>query len=108
MLCWISIFGGLLIMMGTTPAQKRCSITSVWKIKFLKTICCGLQIPEFYRNLGFDKRSVMLEWLIETQQSSQHSSKGQKTSGSEYDLGRQPMPSGQRLPRSKRPSPRCS
>ena len=41
MLRWISIFGGLLIMMGHTTAQKRCSTTSVWKIRFLKTICCG-------------------------------------------------------------------
>jgi len=41
MLHWISICGGLLIMMGTTPVQKRFSTTSVWKIKFLKTICCG-------------------------------------------------------------------
>ncbi len=41
MLCWILIVGGLLIMMGNTTAPKRCSIISGWKIKFLKTICCG-------------------------------------------------------------------
>ena len=32
-LCWISIFGILLIMMGATLAQKRCSTTPVWKIR---------------------------------------------------------------------------
>lgn len=41
MLRWISIFGGLLIMWGTMPVQKRFSITSVSKIKFLKPISYG-------------------------------------------------------------------
>jgi hypothetical protein len=41
MLRWISIFGGLLIMMGQHDRSESLSITSVWKIKFLKTICCG-------------------------------------------------------------------
>jgi hypothetical protein len=39
MLLFTIPFGGLLLMMGTNPAQKRCSITSAWKIKFLKIIC---------------------------------------------------------------------
>ena len=38
---WISSLGGVLIMMGTTPAQKRCSTTSLSKIKFPRIICCG-------------------------------------------------------------------
>jgi len=42
MLRWISIFGGLLIMMGQHDRSEALfSITSVWKIKFLKPICCG-------------------------------------------------------------------
>jgi hypothetical protein len=41
MLCLILIVGGLLIMMGNTTALKRCSITSAWKIRFLKPTCCG-------------------------------------------------------------------
>jgi hypothetical protein len=41
MLCLIPIIGGLLIMMGNTTAPKRCSITSAWKIKFPRAICCG-------------------------------------------------------------------
>jgi len=46
MLCWISIFGGLLIMMGHHARSEALfyyfrSTTSVLKIKFLKTICCG-------------------------------------------------------------------
>ena len=41
MYCLMLILGGLLIMMGSTLVQKRCSTTSVSKIKFLKTICCG-------------------------------------------------------------------
>jgi hypothetical protein len=38
---WIAILGGLLIMMGNKIVQKRCSTTSVWKIKFPRIICCG-------------------------------------------------------------------
>ena len=30
MLHWISIFGDLLIMMGTTPAQKRCRVIAMF------------------------------------------------------------------------------
>jgi hypothetical protein len=41
MLRWISIFGGLLIMMEQHAAQKRCSTTFGWKIKFLKPTCYG-------------------------------------------------------------------
>jgi hypothetical protein len=41
LLCLIPILGRLLIMMGQQTAPKRCSTTSVWKIKFLKTIGCG-------------------------------------------------------------------
>ena len=41
MYCLMLILGGLLIMMGNTLVQKRFSITSVWKTKFLKPICSG-------------------------------------------------------------------
>ncbi len=35
------ILGVLLIVIGHHARQKRCFTTSVWKIRFLKTICCG-------------------------------------------------------------------
>ncbi len=40
MLHWISIFGGLLIMMGQHPRSEALFYYSVWKIKF-PNICCG-------------------------------------------------------------------
>jgi hypothetical protein len=33
--------GGLLNTMGHTTATKRCSITSGWKIRFMRPTCCG-------------------------------------------------------------------
>jgi hypothetical protein len=41
MLRWISMLGGLLIMMGIAPAQNRFSVTSGWKIRLLNIICYG-------------------------------------------------------------------
>jgi hypothetical protein len=41
MLWLILIVGGLLIMMGQHDPPKLCSITSAWKIRFLRLISCG-------------------------------------------------------------------
>jgi hypothetical protein len=41
MLCLILIVGGLLIMMGQHDRSEDCFITSAWKIRFPRTICCG-------------------------------------------------------------------
>jgi hypothetical protein len=44
------------------------------------------QVPEFYRNIGFDRRSfrVFLEWLNPSLRSNRHSSKERRKLGSEY------------------------
>jgi hypothetical protein len=41
MLCWILIVGGLLIMMGQHDRSEALFYSSVWKITFLRLICCG-------------------------------------------------------------------
>ena len=41
MFCLISIFGGLLIMMGQHPRSEALFYYFRLEIKFLKTICCG-------------------------------------------------------------------
>jgi hypothetical protein len=38
MLCWITILGDVLMMMGNIVVQKHCSTTSAWKIRFLRII----------------------------------------------------------------------
>jgi hypothetical protein len=40
MLRWISILGGLLIMMGQHDRSEALFYTSAWKIKFLKPTYC--------------------------------------------------------------------
>jgi len=44
MLCWMTILGGALIMMGNTIVPKPCFITSAWKIRLQRLTCCGSSI----------------------------------------------------------------
>jgi len=41
MLCWITILGGALVMMGQHSRSEALFYYFAWKIKFLRIICCG-------------------------------------------------------------------